>query len=38
MSQQAKNLIAQARTEGWKRLDLGNCGPNQPTNPSTRTV
>ncbi len=26
MSQQAKNLIAQARTEGWKRLDLGNCG------------
>ncbi|MBP6659221.1 MAG: leucine-rich repeat domain-containing protein [Chitinophagales bacterium] len=25
MSQQAKNLIAQARTENWKRLDLGNC-------------
>ncbi len=25
MSQQAKNLIAQARTKGWKRLDLGNC-------------
>ncbi len=26
MSQQAQNLIAQARTEGWKRLELGNCG------------
>ncbi|MBP6663929.1 MAG: leucine-rich repeat domain-containing protein [Chitinophagales bacterium] len=26
MSQLAKNLIARARTEGWKRLELGNCG------------
>ena len=26
MTQQAKQLIAQAKAEGWKRLDLGNCG------------
>jgi Leucine-rich repeat (LRR) protein len=26
MSQEAKKLIAQAKAEGWKRLDLGNCG------------
>ena len=26
MSQQAKQLIAQAKAEGWKRLELGKCG------------
>ncbi len=26
MSQQAKQLIAQAKAEKWTRLDLGNCG------------
>ena len=26
MSEQAKKLIAQAKAENWKRLDIGNCG------------